>query len=68
MKTYHLFPDGIHWTLAREHDDRRFLFENEEDALAGCSEFMRERPGTLRMHLCRDTFEREFRGAIPQAA
>jgi len=67
MSNYHLFPDDTLWTVAREYDER-FVFESEEDALAGCSEIMRERPGILKLHLSRDSFEQEFSSRVQQVA
>ena len=59
MKNYHLSPAGARWKLTRENDGTVLFFDNKEDAVAGCTEYMGEHPGSLKIHRADGSFEEE---------
>jgi hypothetical protein len=59
MKNYHLSPDGARWKLTREDDGTVLFFDNKEDAVAGCAEYMGEHAGSLKIHRADGSFEEE---------
>jgi len=59
MNNYHLTRNGDRWQLTRQSDGTLLFFDTKEDALHGCSEYMGEHPGSLKIHRSDGTFEEE---------
>ena len=60
MQNYHLSPSNRRWRLTSESSGRAVgEFENKVEALEACTEFMRGRTGSLKIHHSDGTLEEE---------
>ncbi len=50
MKYFHLIPDDDRWKLTEQGNGAVLYFDTKEDAVEGCAAYMREHPGSLKIH------------------